>query len=563
MTRPLPRPDGRPSPGGTARRPTDLAGVRAVVHRHGLPAAILAAGAALQALLWSRQGIFGHQFDMLLSGLEVLSTGDLPPVAGDGFTPGALLPLLAAGPLALWPDYRAPGLLAGLSHFVAVAVLSLCIGRALGARFLVAWLAVYWLSPWRLVFGGLAWEPAYAVLPAALHLASAYRLRERAHPGWSLLHGATLTIAVQLHAACFALTVLTALLAAGRRVHLHVRGALVGALAGGLTLIPTAQALIAGDLPRILPANPGDLPRVLVGIMNVPMSLTHWFRLGSPHLELWLETAAEAETAFARGLTGAVVAASTLSVGLALFASRRWFGRRPHRDPDRRTSPADRLRADAGWCFAALCTAVAVSPAPIRGWDPLNAVHAVGRPVGAVIAAGAVSAALALFAARRRFRRRSPGRPTLSGIGPRPGGGSTSAAASRPRRDRASGISPRPGGGSTGGYRRGSPADWLRAYAGWCLAALCTAAALSPAPVMALHMPFALPAACLPVAAWVHAAFSAPSVLPRATAVAFILLEVAVVLLLAFGHPSYTHAPVDTLERINRDVPDAVRELVP
>ena len=539
MTRPLPLPAGRPSPGDAARRPTDPAGVRAVVHRHGLPAAILGAGTALQVLLWSRQGIFGHQFDMLLSGLEVLSTGDLPPVAGDGFTPGALLPLLAAGPLALWPDYRAPGLLAGLSHFVAVAVLSLCIGRALGARFLVAWLAVYWLSPWRLIFGGLAWEPAYAVLPAALHLASAFRLRERAHPGWSLLHGATLTIAVQLHAACFTLTVLTALLAAGRRVHLHVRGALVGALAGGLTLIPTAQALIAGDLPRILPANPGDLPRVLVGIMNVPMSLTHWFRLGSPHLELWLETAAEAETAFARGLTGAVVAASTLSVGLALFASRRWFGRRPPRDPDRRTSPADRLRADAGWCFAALCTAVAVSPAPIRGWDPLHAVHAVGRPVGAVIAAGAVSAALALLAARRRFRRRRPGRPTLSEIGRRAGGG------------------------STGGYRRGSPADWLRAYAGWCLAALCTAAALSPAPVMALHMPFALPAACLPVAAWVHAAFSAPSVLPRATAVAFILLEVAVVLLLAFGHPSYTHAPVDTLERINRDVPDAVRELVP
>ena len=498
---------------------------------------ILGVGTALQALLWSRQGIAGHQFDMLLSGLEVLATGDLPPVAGDGFTPGALLPLLAAAPLALWPDYRAPGLLAGLSHFAAVAVLSGCIGRALGARFLTAWLAVYWLSPWRLVFGGLAWEPAYAALPAALHLASAFRLRERAHPGWSLLHGAVLTLAVQLHTACFTLMVLTALLAAGRRIHLHVRGALVGALVGGLTLIPTAQALIAGDLPRILPGNPGDLPRVLAGFMNVSMSLTHWFRLGSPHLELWLETATEAETAFARGVTGAVVAASTLSVGLALFASWRWFRRRPPREPGRRASPADRLSADAGWCFAALCTAFAVSPAPVRGWDPLHAVHAAGRPAGLVIAA--VSAALALFAARRRFRRRPPREP-----------GRIRHPSAAMRRE-------------TGGARRGSPADWLRAYAGWCLAALCAAAALSPAPVMALHMPFALPAACLPVAAWVHAAFSSPSVLPRAAAVAFVLLEIAVVLLLAFGHPSYTLAPVDTLELINRDVPDAVRRLVP
>ena len=422
-------------------------------------AAILCVGAALQALLWSRQWIYGDQYLLLLSGVEVLETGDLPPFAktmsGGGRIPGALLPLLVAAPLQAWADYRAPGVFVGLSHLAAVAVLSACIGRALGARFLAAWLAVYWLSPWRLYHAGFLWEPAWMFLPAALHLASAYRLRERPHPGWSLLHAATLTAAAQLHASFFVLLVLTAALAARRRVRLHVRGALAGVLAGGLTLVPTAQALVAGGLPQILPGHTDDLPRVLVGLVNLPKSLAYWFRLGSLDIGRRLDQAvyAEAEAAasdagaaLAAGLTGAVVAASTASVALAVFASWRWFRRRPPLDPD----------------------------AP----DP-----------------------------------------------------------------------------------RGTQADWLRAYAGWCLAALLAAAVLSPVPVQGWHAVVALHAACLPTAAWMRDAFRSSSPLPRAIAAAFIVLEVVIVLLLAFGHEMYQPLSGDALAR--QGMPDAVRALIP
>ena len=421
-------------------------------------AAILCVGTALQALLWSRQWIYGDQYLLLLSGVEVLATGDLPPFAktmsGGGRIPGALLPLLVAAPLQAWADYRAPGVLVGLSHLAAVAVLSACIGRALGPRFLAAWLAVYWLSPWRLYHAGFLWEPAWMFLPAALHLASAYRLRERPHPGWSLLHAATLTAAAQLHASFFVLAVLTAALAARRRIRLHVRGALAGVLAGGLTLVPTAQALVAGGLPQILPGHTDDLPRVLVGLVNLPKSLAYWFRLGSLDIGRRLDQAvyAEAEAAasdagaaLAAGLTGAVVAASTASVALAVFASWRWFRRRPPLDPD----------------------------------EP----------------------------------------------------------------------------------DRGPQADWLRAYAGWCFAALLAAAVLSPVPVQGWHAVVALHAACLPTAAWVRDAFMASSPLPRAIAAAFILLEVVIVLLLAFGHEMYQPLSGDALAR--QGMPDAVRALIP
>ena len=222
-------------------------------------------------------------------------------------------------------------------------------------------------------------------------------------------------------------------------------------LAGGLTLVPTVQALVAGSLPRILPGVTEELPRALVGLVNLPKSLAYWWRLGSLYIGRRLEqtvyadagaAASEAETAFAAGLTSVVIAVSTVSVAVAVFASWRYFRRHPSFD-----------------------------------LDDLD--------------------------------------------------------------------------------RRGSPAAWLRAYAGWCLAALCAAATLSPVPVQGWHVVIALHAACLPVAAWMHAAFTTRTFLPRAAAASFILLEVVVVLLLAFGHPMYRPVSGDALAR--QDLPDAVR----
>ena len=421
-----------------------------------LVAAILCTGAALQVLLWSRQWIYGDQYALLLAGIGVLETGDLPPFAktmsGGGRVPGALLPLLVAAPLQVWADYRAPGLLIGLSHVAAAAVLAACIGRALGVRFLAAYLAVYWLSPWRLYHAGFVWEPAYLFLPAALHLASAYRLRERPHAGWSLLHAANLTLALQLHGSFLVLALLTAGLAAVRRIRLDVRGCVLGVLAGALTLIPTAQAFVTGTLPQILPGRTDELARPLIALVNLPKSLAYWWRLGSLYIGRRLDqtvyaeaAASETGSALASGLTEVVIALSTVSVAVAVFASWRYFRRHPSFEPD----------------------------------DP----------------------------------------------------------------------------------DRTSSAEWLCAYAGWCLAALCVAATASPVPVQGWHVVIAFHAACLPVAAWIHAAFRARSPLPRVAAAGFVLLEVIVVLMLAFGHPMYR--PVSGEALIRQDLPDAVRTFIP
>ena len=362
-------------------------------------AAVLVAGAALQTLLWSRQWVYGDQYALLLPALEFLETDRLAPYAktmsGGGRIPGSLLSLLIGLPLRAWPDYRAPALIIGLFHVAAVAVLSTCIGRALGARFVAAYLIVYCLSPWRLYHAGFLWEPGYVFLPAALHLASTYRLREQPHVGWSLLLTGTLTLAVQLHASFAVLAILTALLAARRLIRIEWRGALLGVLAGGLTLIPTLRALFAGTLPRIVPQETEDFSRVLVGVLNALKSLVYWPRLGSLDIgrrlrETVYVDAAGAEpgvwTSIVSSLTTVIITLSVASVAIALLASWRYFQRHPSldlADDVGRESSMRWFRSYAWWCLVAMCTAATVSPVPVQGWHIVIAFHAACLPVAA------------------------------------------------------------------------------------------------------------------------------------------------------------------------------------
>ena len=460
-----------------------------------LAALVLLGGTVLQAVLWSRQWIYGDQYALFLAGLDLLETGRLPPVAkymsGGGHIPGSLLPLLIAGPLEAWTDYRAPALLIGVGHLAAAGVLAATVGRALGISFLAAYLAAYWLSPWRLYHAGFVWEPAYVFLPAALHLACAWRLRAGPHFGWSLLLAATLTATLQLHASFVVLVVLTALLALQGAIRVDWRGAFAGVASGALTLIPTAQAWLAGTLPRMAPGETEEFSRVAVGGLNALKALAYCLRLGAPDIGRRLRESSFADvaimesgvrTGLASGLLTVLVALSTLSVLVALLASRDYF----------RAGWAART----GWAWRA-------SSAFRAGW---------AQRAGSALRAGWASRA-----------------------------GSAFRAADAPEAVSAD--------------------DWFRAYAGWCFVATCASAAASPVPVQGWHVVIALHAACLPVAAWLRAAFEGASVVRRAVAGAFVLLQVAVVLALAFGHPMYQ--PLSGERLLEQDLPEAVRAIIP
>ncbi len=478
-----------------------------------LAALVLLGGTLLQALLWSRQWIYGDQYALFLSGLDLLETGRLPPVAkymsGGGHIPGSLLPLLIAGPLEAWTDYRAPVLLIGACHLAAAGVLAATVGRALGISFLAAYLAAYWLSPWRLYHAGFVWEPAYVFLPAALHLACAWRLRAGPHFGWSLLLAATLTATLQVHASFVVLVALTALLALRRAIRIDWRGALAGVASGALTLIPTAQAWLAGSLPRMTPGETEEFSRVAVGGLNALKALAYWLRMGAPDIGRRLRESSFADAeiiesdvrmGLAAGVLTMLVALSTVSVIVALLASRDYF----------RGGPA--LRAGRAWLAG---WAARAGSAFRTGW---------AQRAGSAFRAGWAQRAGSAFRAGWAFRGRSAFR----------------------------------GGDAPVAW---SADDWFRAYAGLCLVAMCASAALSPVPVQGWHVVIALHAACLPVAAWLRAAFEGGSAPRRAVASSFVLLQVAVVLALAFGHPMYQ--PLSGERLLEQDLPAAVRAIIP
>ena len=137
----------------------------------------------MQVFLWSHQWIYGDQYALLTPAVQYLETGELVPfskmMSGGGRIPGTLLQRMIAAPLRAWADFRAPSVAMGLSQLVAVAMLMLVVGAAHGRRFAAFFVAVYWLSPWRLYHSGFLWEPGFVLLPAALHGASGRSADER------------------------------------------------------------------------------------------------------------------------------------------------------------------------------------------------------------------------------------------------------------------------------------------------------------------------------------------------------------------------------------------------
>jgi len=304
----------------------------------GAALAILVTGVVLQFFLWSRGWVDNDQIVLLRRGLEFAHGGGLAPygkyMSGGGKIPGAFLQLLVGVSLWIWPDCRAPALLVGVSHLAAVAVLGVTLAKALGTRSTLFFLAVYWLSPWRLYHAGFLWEPGFVFLPAAVHLACSYRLRERPRFAVSAVLAATIILTVQIHASFLLLLVSTAFLLWKKKIRLSLRGAVAGLVVGSLTLVPTALAYLRGELPRLAPVRWDHLPPVVLEISNLFKGFLYWFRLGSLDIGRRIrDVAGVAEANLSESAAaplialgvGALAALALASLAISLTASWQYF----------------------------------------------------------------------------------------------------------------------------------------------------------------------------------------------------------------------------------------------
>src|SRR5215203_1878114 len=246
--------------------------------------ALFAVGLAIAVLMLARSQVGGDQLNLLARGWLLADEGRWisygNPMSTGGKAPGGITSLLVGFALMLWRDHRAPTLVILLCHVLAYLILDRTLRRVFGPRERVAFALLYWLNPWRMYFSAFLWNPNYLFLAGAVHLWACLAQRERARFGPSLLLGATLVLAFQIHASFLLLAVSSLLLWLRGYFRPHWTAGTLGAVAAAVPLVPWVLDLLAR--PAILTdADKGFLGRGLLYVFPLLRGIGYWFRYSS------------------------------------------------------------------------------------------------------------------------------------------------------------------------------------------------------------------------------------------------------------------------------------------
>jgi hypothetical protein len=369
-------------------------------------AAIFAAGLLLQLVMSVRSGFHGDQAHLLALGLRLVDGGPLEPwtriMQGIG-NHGALMQVLVGVPLAIVEDHRAPLIVNVLFHVVGFFLLASVMRRAVGDRTALVYLALLWLSPWRVYHSSFLWEPNYLLLPAAMHLAACWAARERATFGSSMMLAASVVIALQLHNSFLILALMTIALAVNRAIRLHWPGLVAGVVVAGLPLVLTVRAFLEGTVP---PAGEldGFIGKGFVTVLPMLKGFIYWVRLGSLDVGVPLSQTVFIEEGIGRHGAWTVIAyalwaVGVVTIGIAIRASwwylaplwRQWRARRKQAGTGTLETPREQepprqegwlwLRRYAVAALVAIVVSAGLSPITLQGWMVVIALHAAVLPV--------------------------------------------------------------------------------------------------------------------------------------------------------------------------------------
>ena len=306
--------------------------------------AVLLAGLLLQLTFFYRAWVGNDTPGLLKVGITYAEQGTLKPVSktmsGGGHIPGGLLQLLIGVPLKVCPHFKSPNAVVTVFHLISAVLLVHVLSRAIGMKFTVAYMAVYWLSPWRLFHSGLLWEPSYLYLLSASHLWACWGLSERRRFLPSVVVGLTVVCAPQIHGSFLILWLLTLAVWVRGLIKVNYWGLGLGLALGGLALIPTFIAVLSGEHPSISPTN-AYIGRSLVRVFPPIKSILFWIRFGSLDVGRLLTRTLYFSDAWASVGAGrsavATVAKSLYVLGLAslvlcAYASWDYFLRSPKRE---------------------------------------------------------------------------------------------------------------------------------------------------------------------------------------------------------------------------------------
>tara|TARA_R110002167_G_scaffold22437_3_gene80532 strand:- start:381 stop:1694 length:1314 start_codon:yes stop_codon:yes gene_type:complete len=239
-------------------------------------------GLALTLLFASNQILTGDQTQMLYKGYlgartgEWLSFGNAASAVGN--VPGSLSSYIVGLPLLVWDSPWAPmGLLMGL-HILAFLMLDAVIKNSFDQNVRLVFMLVYWLNPW-LMFENLLYNPSYLFFAAALHLWSAFQLRNTPSFLHTVLHVLAIGFAMQLHYSWPVLAVVSAYLFYRRLIHIHWFGLFSGMALILISLVPylmeyQKNSSISRESDRYIGYG-------AVHVYPVLKALLYWIRYGS------------------------------------------------------------------------------------------------------------------------------------------------------------------------------------------------------------------------------------------------------------------------------------------
>ncbi len=349
-------------------------------------------GLALSLLLASRAQYGGDQLNLLGRGWLWAERGIfLPfgnPLSNGGVSPGSVTTFLVGLPLFVVRDHRAPIALVILFHVLAYWLLDRTLARILAPRERFLFAVVYWLNPWRLYLSGFLWNPNYLCLPAALHFATAWRMREQARFWPSFAHVLAVGVALQLHPSAILLAFASLLLLWRRSLRLSFSGVAAGGAVVLLSLVPWALAV--DTAPDALPGEKGFLLRGLIYVFPLVRGWLYWLRYGSLYITegaLKLDftdlLGAPLGATVSRPLRHALTALTALTVALPLWANARLFRRWRRRLRRRAAAPAPRswLRDYTLAAFFGATLGFALSPTTVMSWQAIVVLHAAVLPL--------------------------------------------------------------------------------------------------------------------------------------------------------------------------------------
>jgi hypothetical protein len=305
--------------------------------------------------------------------------------------PGSFLPFLWGTPALVTHDVRSAVLIVVLFHGAAGLLLVKTLCGAFGDRFTAIFLAVFWLSPWRLFHSGFIWEPNLLILAAAAHLWACWTVRESTNRPASAVLGATLVLTLQVHFSAIFLILLTGLLLLKKALRISWAPFLAGAAAGGLPLVPAALAFVQGRSLNFS-SDLGFPGRGFLYVLPVFRGLQLWLRMGSLDVgRMYAGDSVSCASVLAGGTTVDALRCSasraggflaSASVLIAVVAG--WWWLRRTREPAR--PAAEQWLGVYTLCaLAALLVGAGLAPITLQTWHVVIAAPVACLPLAAWI----------------------------------------------------------------------------------------------------------------------------------------------------------------------------------